>query len=276
MSVGRTITPAVRHAALFVHDDLPDPPPGHPFRLVRRPGYAVGLFPGATFGTVAVTELDSVEQAVDDARALLAAEGMGRGVWFAADAALPADLSARLRALGMSPSAEPPFEPFVNAMALATAPEQASSDVEARAARSFDEFVAARTIADDAFEVSDADRAAMTAKNRALWEQELADGAPQRTFVALIDGEVVAFGSSIVGKNATYLSGGGTRADRRGRGAYRALVRARWDTAVERGTPALTVGAGAMSTPILERLGFENVGRIDCLIDRFGPETTES
>ena len=46
----------------------------------------------------------------------------------------------------------------------------------------------------------------------------------------------------------------------RGRGAYRALVRARWDVAVERGTPALTVSAGAMSRPILERLGFVTVG----------------
>jgi hypothetical protein len=51
-------------------------------------------------------------------------------------------------------------------------------------------------------------------------------------------------------------------------------VRARWDAAVERGKPALTVGAGPMSAPILERLGFEHVGRIDTLIDRFGTETT--
>jgi GNAT superfamily N-acetyltransferase len=64
-----------------------------------------------------------------------------------------------------------------------------------------------------------------------------------------------------------YLAGGGTRPDRRGRGAYRALVRARWDAAVERGTPALTVGAGAMSRPILERLGFAIVGWADCLVD---------
>ena len=43
------------------------------------------------------------------------------------------------------------------------------------------------------------------------------------------------------------------------RGAYRAVVRARWDEAVRRGTPALAVGAGQMSRPILERLGFEQV-----------------
>ena len=40
--------------------------------------------------------------------------------------------------------------------------------------------------------------------------------------------------------------------------------------AVERDTPALTVGAGRMSQPILERLGFIAVGWIDCLLDRFG------
>jgi len=65
-------------------------------------------------------------------------------------------------------------------------------------------------------------------------------------------------------------AGGGTRPEHRGRGAYRALVRARWDAAVERGTPILTVGAGAMSRPILERLGFTIVGWEDCLLDPLG------
>jgi hypothetical protein len=63
------------------------------------------------------------------------------------------------------------------------------------------------------------------------------------------------------------LSGAGTHPDQRGRGAYRALVRARWDAAVERDTPVLTVSAGEMSRPILERLGFSVVGWIDCLLD---------
>jgi hypothetical protein len=53
----------------------------------------------------------------------------------------------------------------------------------------------------------------------------------------------------------------------RGRGAYRALVRARWDDAAERGTPALIVHAGRMSRPILERLGFQAVAEIDVLED---------
>lgn len=53
--------------------------------------------------------------------------------------------------------------------------------------------------------------------------------------------------------------GGATAEWARGRGAYRAVVRVRWDAAVERGTPALAVGAGSMSRPILERLGFDHV-----------------
>ena len=269
MRAESTISPAVRQAALFSHDDLPDPPPGHPYRLIRRSGYAIGLFPGGTFGTVSVTaiEPDAMDAAVADARAVLAEEGMGRGVWFVADASPPGLLEAMLTR-GMLPSDEPPFERYVTALALATPPEPGPADVEARLAGSFEEYVEAHRIADDAFDLSESDREAAEAKRRAMWEFELDDGA-YRTFVALIDGEVIAFAAAIAGANAMYLSGGGTRADRRGRGAYRSLVRARWDAAVQRGTPALTVGAGAMSAPILERLGFEPVGRIDCLVDKF-------
>jgi hypothetical protein len=36
-------------------------------------------------------------------------------------------------------------------------------------------------------------------------------------------------------------------------------VRARWDSAVVRGTPAVAVQAGAMSAPILRGLGFEQI-----------------
>ena len=54
----------------------------------------------------------------------------------------------------------------------------------------------------------------------------------------------------------------GTSPAARGQGAYRALVRARWDEAVQVGQPALVVHAGAMSRPILERLGFHAVAEL--------------
>jgi len=60
---------------------------------------------------------------------------------------------------------------------------------------------------------------------------------------------------------------GGVLAEARGRGAYRALVRARWDDAVAARQPALVVHAGAMSRPILERLGFHAVAEQEVLLD---------
>ena len=56
----------------------------------------------------------------------------------------------------------------------------------------------------------------------------------------------------------------------RNRGVYKALIDARWNDAVAAGTPALTVQAGHMSRPILERLGFVTVAPITTLCHRFG------
>ena len=66
------------------------------------------------------------------------------------------------------------------------------------------------------------------------------------------------------------LFGGSVLPEARGKGVYRALTFARWDAAVERGTPALTVQAGKMSMPILERLGFERVGYARVFVDELG------
>jgi hypothetical protein len=65
------------------------------------------------------------------------------------------------------------------------------------------------------------------------------------------------------------LNAGSTLPEWRGRGAYRALVRARWDDAVVAGTPALVTQAGRMSLPILERIGFVAVCEIRALMDDF-------
>jgi predicted GNAT family N-acyltransferase len=52
------------------------------------------------------------------------------------------------------------------------------------------------------------------------------------------------------------LDGAATLPRARGRGAYRALIAARWDEAAARGTPGLVVQAQETSRPILERCGF--------------------
>jgi GNAT superfamily N-acetyltransferase len=80
----------------------------------------------------------------------------------------------------------------------------------------------------------------------------------------------VAAGTSAPTPHGLLLYGGATHPRARGRGAYRALIRARWDEAAARGTPALITQGGSMSRPILERLGFERVGEVHILLDELG------
>ena len=82
-----------------------------------------------------------------------------------------------------------------------------------------------------------------------------------------LDDEIVCTGTASPTEHGLLLYGGATAEHARGRGAYRALIRARWDEAVALGTPALITQGGSMSRPILERLGFERVGEVHMLLD---------
>jgi hypothetical protein len=57
---------------------------------------------------------------------------------------------------------------------------------------------------------------------------------------------------------------------------YRALVRARWDHAARRGTPALVARAVPRSKPILAELGFRDLGEIHFLVDDLTPADAAS
>ena len=87
------------------------------------------------------------------------------------------------------------------------------------------------------------------------------DPTTRRTssYLAYLDGEPVARATASFSEHGVTLFGGATLPEARGRGAYRALVAARWEDAVARGTPALVTQASAMSRPILARLGFREV-----------------
>jgi hypothetical protein len=88
------------------------------------------------------------------------------------------------------------------------------------------------------------------------------------SFLARLDGRPAATAMSIPSPRGVFLIGGCTAEWARGRGLYRALVRARWDDAVRRGTPALVTHAKPdTSLPILERLGFVEVCRLRRLQD---------
>src|SRR5947209_20427075 len=75
---------------------------------------------------------------------------------------------------------------------------------------------------------------------------------PGRGFAAVADGRVVGHAYAAAADAGVNLFGGCVLEDARGRGAYRSLLRARWDFAAARRTPALTVQAGRMAMPIRE------------------------
>jgi hypothetical protein len=193
----------VRRAALWPATDLPDPPPEHPYEVIRRDGFTVGAMAGMSFGSVYVEALpaDGIEGVLAEARSLLAERGMGQAAWFVSEASSPAGLAERLRESGMVPFEEPPFEPRCAAMVILKPPPAGPVEVEARSARSFAEYEASKQVADEAVEFSEEDRRAMEAQQRLLWELESSGGSPYRSFVAVLDGEPE------VAENGRFLSG---------------------------------------------------------------------
>lgn len=191
-----------------------------------------------------------------DADAAIAAEqarfaALGQGFeWkhFAHDA--PADLLERLRAAGFE--VEEPEA--LLALDLEAAPgwvaSDAGHDVRALGPEGFEDLARVLvavwpSLADDYVPRFRADVAA----------------APERVrlFVAYAGGAPVAAGWTIDGgPDSPFLGlfGGATLPEHRGRGLYRALVAARARHARAHGKRFLTVDAGPMSAPILERLGF--------------------
>jgi acetyltransferase (GNAT) family protein len=231
-------------------------------------GVFLRLLAGLPVAVVSPERIDEseIDRTVDEVRRFLLSEGRDKAIWIVPEEAFPAGLAARLQALGMVPNHLPGVDAREARMVAVNAPPPGPPGVLARRAEGFEEFRTAQLIAAESVEMDGRMRQAFDDRAELLWSFESAE-AQSATFVALLGGQVIAFAKAHFGSTAVYLGGAGTRPDQRGRGAYTALVRARWDAAVERGTAALTVGAGAMSRPTLEHLGFTIVGWADCLLD---------
>lgn len=142
---------------------------------------------------------------------------------------------AELRALGCREQ-DPPLTSYITAMATESAPPRVEGVEVRRAEPEIARDIAARG-----------------------WGRPMGVGTG---WLAYIDGEPVAYADAIAGPRGLFLTGGVTVPEARGRGAYRALVRARWDEAVRLGTPALVVHAEEASRRVLERIGFHRVAAI--------------
>jgi Fe2+ transport system protein FeoA len=197
---------------------------------------------------------DEVEAVRDELHGILRARGRTACTWEVGSSATPGDLVERLLALGLVDD-EP--TPLAVGMVLTEPPAQRPVGVEVRRAVTGEEKLAAARIAAIAFGMPEP-------------QDVPADDDPNNVvYLAYVDGEPVARGSASFGRHAVSLFGGSTLPNARGRGAYRALVAARWEDAVARGTPVVVTQAGPMSRPILTRLGFREVCEIRILLDEF-------
>ena len=204
-----------------------------------------------------------VEALLRETRSLIEPEKVT--TWWIGPSAKPADVVERLEALGL----REPQDRVSRLVSLVRteAPAAIPDGIEVRRVETFEDFVAAREVQWDAFEAPKGRRALNRPRLREDFDESMQLGIPVG-FVASFDGSPAATGMSIPSERGVFLIAGAVAPWARGRGLYRALVRARWDDAVARGTPALVTQANPeTSYPILSRLGFEEVCEISRLED---------
>lgn len=261
---------AVLELALHPFRELPPAPSSE---RIERDGYLLLLNPYPSAQVVEPIDVspEDVEAAVASAREIAGERGKSLLAWWLAPDRH--HLEKRFEAAGLVHEDTPGFEAVENAMVLLEPPRvRAGGSVEVKQTEFYEEFVAASQVAMEAFDYPEAMRADAVAQLPTRWEELSTPSNPGRQFIALIDGRVVGTAFAALGAAGVNLFGGAVLEEARGHGVYQALIAARWEAAVARGTPALTVQAGRMSTPIIERLGFVAVGEAHLYVDAIADE----
>jgi len=224
---------------------------------------ARGDHPG--FNTVQHLRLSpqTIDATVDEVRAIARAHGRTALTWEIASSATPPDLAERLRERGMT-VAEPPRAVV---MALHEPPPPAPAGIRVTRVETIADFRVFVSITHEVFGMADR----LPAELERIDHDGAADLADTRfvRYIAWIDGAPMAAATASFTNVGVLLHSGSTLPAARGRGAYRALVAARWDDAVRHGTPLAVTRAGPMSRPVLARVGFVELAEITFLVDRF-------
>ncbi len=222
--------------------------------VVQTPRFVVVAGADGVWASVQGVRLRDGEapDAVAEVRELLAPAGTRVVSWWLSDRATPEDVEQQLLAAGLELVAD---DYLLDGLLATSPPPAGPPDVEVRPATTAAEWAALRELQDGVFD--------NPPERRATREQLLAEFGRTSAvlFGAWLEGELAGAGAATPSSRGMLLWGGAVREDARGRGCYRALVRARWDDAVRRGTPALTVSANDRSGPPLRKLGFEQVLR---------------
>lgn len=227
--------------------------------------YTLCMGAGKTWNTVQRQRLrpDQIDDTLEEVRALLRERGRDTTQWEVGGSATPPDLVDQLLERGLVRDKDP----FAVALVLTREPPPPPPAIVARRVETFEEYAAASAVQWEAFESSEDEIAESRAELPERWRETV-----NVMHAAWLDGEIVAAGTCAPTEHGLLLYGGATLRRARGRGAYRALLHARWEEAARNGTPALITQAGSMSRPILERLGFARVGEVHMLLDQFGKQ----
>jgi len=240
-------------------------PPRQGEERVVRPEFAaiIGAENDAHHNVVQRLRLtpDTVASTVAEIRAIYAAKGVRAITWEVGDHAEPSDLAERLIALGMKPFAE---NELSVGMVLTRPLATVDAAITVRRVETLEEFTRAAWIFRRGFGNDDApeepDIALRWAEHRSV--------AVFERYLAFDGDEPIAAADALFLEGGVVMVGGATLASARSKGAYRALVAARWEEGRRRGTPTLITQAGPMSRPILNRLGFEEVVQIRVFLDQ--------
>jgi hypothetical protein len=235
---------------------------------VRRvdDGRACVLY-GARFAAVSGVDVDAgdLPRLVADVRALVPAGA--KPMWLLGPSTRPPDAGERLRALGLTTPVD--RVATLHGLALTTAPPAVDA-VEVRRVDALEDFLASMDVQWETFATAPERRAGATelAAIFRVWQER----GHLVSFLGLVDGRPAASARLIRSPRGGFLVGGCVAPWARGRGLYRALVRARYDEAAAWGAPALvTHAAPDTSLPILLRLGFEEVCAFERLEDARPP-----
>ena len=189
----------------------------------------------ASVSSVHVAE-DEIEALVAQAHELVAPGK--KCTWWLGPSVRPTDLPERLLEHGLTTA----DVPLVKALALVDEPPRIPDEIDVHRIASFEDFIAARDVQWEAFSTPEDGRARQREHLRSDFDESMELGVPLG-FLARLDGRPAAAALAVPSDRGVFLVAGSTASWARGRGLYRALVRARWDYAVERGTPALVTQA---------------------------------
>jgi len=251
----------VRRLAVDPFGELPVP---KEVERVDVGGAVVSIFPWPTAQIVRPVGVSpsGVATAVEASRALARERGKRTLAWWVTSE--HDGVAAALEEVGLVNTDTPGFEAVENGMALRSPPERRPAEgVHIAKVETWEDFSAIAEVGRAVFEMPEIPEDELRERYADYIDQSDLGVA----LSASIDGRIVGSAHAAFGTAGVNLFGASVLPEARGRGVYGSLVLGRWDLAVERGTPALTVQAGRMSRPLCEKMGFAFVEAVHLYVD---------